>query len=168
MTVLRKELEVRRPLEEVFRFVGDFANTERWDPGVASARALTEGPVRVGSRYELTVVFNGRSLPMTYEVTAYDPPNRVELRGSGSAVRARDDIRFEARGEGTRILYLADLRLRGVLRLLEPLFRSRFEGTGRRAIEGMAAALDPSARIVPADPRPRGSGGPDGSTPSPS
>jgi carbon monoxide dehydrogenase subunit G len=145
MTVLREELEVARPLEEVFRFVGDFANSERWDPGVASARALTDGPVRVGSRYELIVVFNGRRLPMTYEVTAYDPPNRVELRGSGSTVRARDDIRFEATDGGTRIHYLADLRLRGALRLIEPLLGSKFEETGRRAMEGMRAALDPSS-----------------------
>jgi carbon monoxide dehydrogenase subunit G len=151
MTVLRKELFVRRQLEEAFAFVGDFANSERWDPGVASARALTEGGVRAGSRYELIVVFNGRRLPMTYEVTAYDPPNRVELRGSGSTVNARDDIRFESEGDGTRIRYLADLRLKGPLRLLEPLLRSRFEETGRRAIEGMRAALEPSTGSEPTD-----------------
>jgi carbon monoxide dehydrogenase subunit G len=151
MTVLRKELFVRRPLEEAFAFVGDFANSERWDPGVASARALTEGAVRVGSRYELIVVFNGRRLPMTYEVTAYDPPNRVELRGSGSTVNARDDIRFESTSDGTRIRYLADLRLKGPLRLLEPLLRSKFEETGRQAIEGMRAALEPSTGSGPTD-----------------
>jgi dehydrogenase/reductase SDR family member 12 len=141
MTVLREELEVDRPLDEVFGFVGDFANAERWDPGVASSRAVTEGPVRVGSRYELTVLFNGRQLPMTYEVTAYDPPHRVELRGAGSTVKAVDDILFEATATGTRIYYTADLRLKGVLRPVELLIRSRFEETGRRAMEGMRSAL---------------------------
>jgi carbon monoxide dehydrogenase subunit G len=142
MTVLREELEVDRPLEEVFAFVGDFSNAERWDPGVASSSALTEGPVRVGSRYDLTVLFNGRRLPMTYEVTALDPPNRVELRGSGSTVNALDDIRFEATERGTRIRYTADLRLRGPLRLAEPLLRRRFDEVGRRAMAGMRAALE--------------------------
>lgn len=145
MTVLKKELVVDRPVEEVFALVGDFANAERWDPGVASSRALTEGPVRVGSRYSLTVVFNGRRLPMTYEVTAYDPPRRVELRGSGSTVNALDDIRFEPAERGTRIRYTADLRLRGPLRLGEPLLRSKFEEVGRRAMEGMRAALESAA-----------------------
>jgi carbon monoxide dehydrogenase subunit G len=145
MTVLHEELEVDRPVEEVFGFVGDFANAERWDPGVAASTALTEGPVRVGSRYALTVVFNGRQLPMTYQVTAYDPPRRVELRGTGSTVKALDDIRFEATGRGTRIRYTADLRLRGPLRLGEPLLRSRFEETGRRAIQGMREALGGAA-----------------------
>jgi carbon monoxide dehydrogenase subunit G len=144
MTVLKEGLEVNRPLEEVFAFVGDFANAERWDPGVASSRALTEGPVRVGSRYELIVVFNGRRLPMTYAVTAYEPLHRVELRGTGSTVKALDDIRFEATENGTRIRYTADLRLRGPFRLGEPLLRSKFEQTGRRAMEGMREALESS------------------------
>lgn len=142
MTVLNEELKVSRPLDEVFGLVGDFANAEVWDPGVEESRAITEGPVRVGSRYELTVVFNGRRLPMTYEVTAFDPPRRVELVGTGSTVDARDDIRFEATDEGTRIRYMADLRLKGVLRLAEPLLRSKFEQVGRRAMEGMRAAFE--------------------------
>jgi carbon monoxide dehydrogenase subunit G len=142
MTVLREELEVDRPLDLVFGFVGDFANAERWDPGVASSRGLTEGPVRVGSRYDLVVLFNDRRLPMTYEVTAFDPPHRVELRGTGSTVNALDDIRFEATDRGTRIRYTADLRLKGMLRLAEPFVRSRFLETGRRAMEGMRTALE--------------------------
>jgi carbon monoxide dehydrogenase subunit G len=141
MTVLRKQLEVDRPLEEVAAFVGDFVNSAIWDPGVAEARAVTEGPVRVGSRYELIVVFNGRRLPMTYEVVAYEPPHRVVLHGTGSTVRAIDEITFEPTSTGTRIHYTADLRLRGLLRPFEPLLRGKFEETGRRAMEGMKAAL---------------------------
>lgn len=141
MTVLRKELEVDRPLDEVFAFIGDFVNSAEWDPGVEEARNVTEGPVRVGTRYELVVVFNGRRLPMTYEVTAYEPPHRVVLRGTGSSVNAVDDIRFEPTPTGTRILYTADLRLKGLLRALEPFVKGRFEETGRQAMAGMRDAL---------------------------
>jgi carbon monoxide dehydrogenase subunit G len=141
MTVLREELEVDRPIEEVFAFIADFANSARWDPGVAEARNVTEGPVRVGTRYDLVVLFNDRRLPMTYEVIEYRPPDRVALRGYGSTVNALDDIRFEATPGGTRIRYTADLRLRGLLRVLEPLVRTRFEETGRRAMAGMKAAF---------------------------
>jgi carbon monoxide dehydrogenase subunit G len=141
MTVLREVLEVDRPLEEVFAFVGDFVNSAAWDPGVAEARNVTEGPVRVGTRYELIVLFNGKRLPMTYEVTAYEPPHRVELRGMGSTVSAVDDIRFEGTPDGTRIRYAADLRLKGALRLAQPLVRRQLEETGRHAMAGMRAAL---------------------------
>lgn len=57
-------------------------------------------------------------------------------------MKALDDIRFELTERGTRIRYTAELRLRGPLRLGEPLLRSRFEETGRRAMQGIRAALE--------------------------
>jgi carbon monoxide dehydrogenase subunit G len=57
-------------------------------------------------------------------------------------VTAVDDIRFEATGTGTRVRYSADLRLKGVLRVVEPFFKSRFDETIRSAIEGMERALE--------------------------
>lgn len=142
MTQVKEELEVARPLQEVFDFVGDFANTKDWDPGVADARQVTAGPIGIGTRYEVDVLFNGRKLPMTYEVTEWDPPSRVVLKGEGSTVRALDEIRFEATATGTRIHYLADLRLKGVLSLAEPLLKGRFEEIGRKAMAGMKRAVE--------------------------
>jgi carbon monoxide dehydrogenase subunit G len=142
MVVLREELEVDTPLEDAFAFVGDFVNSAAWDPGVEDARNVTGEPVGVGTRYDLTVLFGDRRLPMTYEVTVFDPPNRVVLRGTGSTVDAVDDIRFEPIARGTRIRYVADLRLKGILRVAEPLMRGRFRDTGDRAIAGMKRALE--------------------------
>jgi len=142
MVVLREELEVDAPLEDAFAFVGDFANSVEWDPGVAESRNVTGEPVGVGTRYDLTVVFGDRRLPMTYEVTVFDAPNRVVLRGTGSTVDAVDDIRFEPTPRGTRIRYMADLRLKGLFRVVEPLMRGRFKDTGDRAMAGMKRAFE--------------------------
>jgi carbon monoxide dehydrogenase subunit G len=142
MPVLKETLEVARPLDEVFAFVGDFANTKDWDPGVTDARKVTDGQIGVGTRYAVDVVFSGRKLPMTYEVTAWDPPNRVVLKGEGSTVTAVDDIRFEAIPTGTRIHYSADLRLKGLLKLVEPFMGKRFDQTGKDAMAGMRRALE--------------------------
>jgi len=142
MAVLKEILEVARPLDEVFAFVGDFANTKDWDPGVADSRKVTDGPIGVGTRYAVDVVFNGRKLPMTYEVTAWDPPNRVVLKGEGSRVTAVDEIRFEATPAGTRIRYSADLRLKGFLKLVEPFMGKRLDQTGKDAMAGMRRALE--------------------------
>ena len=78
---------------------------------------------------------------MTYEVTEFDPPHRVVLRGSGATVNAVDDIRFEAVDGGTHIRYTADLRLKGLLRLAEPLMRGRLRKVGSDAMAGMRHAL---------------------------
>jgi carbon monoxide dehydrogenase subunit G len=142
MPLYAETLEVERPLDDVFAFIGDFANTRDWDPGVSDASKITEGPIGVGTRYLLDVVFGGRTLPMTYEVTVWDPPNRVVLRGEGSTVTAVDDIRFEATEAGTRIRYSADLRLKGLFRFAEPFLKGRFDETIRKAMAGMKAALE--------------------------
>ena len=47
---IRKQIEVARPVDEVFRYVADFSNSSEWDPGIAESRALTDGPVRKGAR----------------------------------------------------------------------------------------------------------------------
>lgn len=141
MVVLREELDVDVPVEEAFAFVGDFANAQGWDPGVESSRNATGSPIGVGTRYDLIVIFGDRRLPMTYEVTVFDPPHRVVLKGTGSTVTAVDDIRFDPTASGTRIRYTADLRLKGAARVAEPLFRGRFHETGRRAMVGMASAF---------------------------
>ena len=147
MGTLLEVIEVERPLEEAFAFASDFANAERWDPGVTESRRDDPGPVGPGATYRLVVAFRKTTLPMTYRITEFDPPNRVVLRGEGAAIHAVDEIRFERAGRGrTRITYRADLRMRGLLALVEPILRGAFDRMGKRAVAGLRDALDqPSA-----------------------
>jgi carbon monoxide dehydrogenase subunit G len=142
MPVLRQQIQTALPLPAAFAYVADFANAERWDPGVASSEQTTGGPVGVGTRYRLDVRMRGKVSPMVYEVTAYEPNRRVVLRGSGSGVAATDEIRFEATPGGTRIDYIADIRLRGLLALATPFAGGAFRKLARDARDGMQRALD--------------------------
>ena len=54
----------------------------------------------------------------------------VLLVGTGSGVSAVDDIRFEPLGGGTRIDYTADIRLGGLLRLVQPFLGRAFATLG--------------------------------------
>ena len=142
MTTFRERIETALPLQDAFDFVADFSNAEQWDPGVASSEALDAGPVREGTRFKLGVRMGGRVAPMEYAVTTWEPPHRVVLTGSGSGVAAVDDIRFETTPAGTRIDYTADIRLRGLLRLLAPFAGGSFARIARDARDGMQRALD--------------------------
>lgn len=141
MTVLRRTVDVPRPLSEVFAFLGDFSTTETWDPGIASATKSTEGPIGVGTVFDLVARFNDRELPMIYTITEWEPDRRVVLEGSGSTVLATDEMRFEEIPGGTRVHYMADLRLRGVLRIFEPLMKKRFERLADDAMSGLRRTL---------------------------
>ena len=43
---------IRKPMEEVFRFIGEdfFENYPKWSPEVKDLKALSDGPVKVGTR----------------------------------------------------------------------------------------------------------------------
>ena len=142
MPVLLEQIETTLPLPAAFAFIADFANAERWDPGVASSVQVNPGPVGVGTRYRLGVRMGRRVAPMEYEVTTYEPNQRVVLRGSGSGVAALDDIRFAATPSGTRIDYVADIRLRGVMALATPFAGGTFRAIARNARDGMQRMLD--------------------------
>jgi carbon monoxide dehydrogenase subunit G len=146
MTVLREQIETTLPVDEAFRFVADFANSAQWDPGVVSSVRVGEGPVGVGTRYRLEVRMGGRTAPMEYVTTTWEPDRRVVLKGSGSGVDAVDEIRFEAIPGGTRIDYIADIRLRSWMRPLTPFAGGALSRIARNAREGMQQALDARAR----------------------
>jgi carbon monoxide dehydrogenase subunit G len=145
MPILRERIETALPLDEAFAFVADFANAGDWDPGVASSVRVDDGPVGIGSRYDLEVRMRGSVSPMRYEVTAWEPLRRVVLRGSGSGVEATDDIRFEATPAGTRIDYVADIRLTGLMRLASPFAGGTFSRIAADARDGMQRAVDTMA-----------------------
>jgi hypothetical protein len=142
MAVLHERIESRLGIDEAFAFVADFANAERWDPGVASSVRLDEGPVGVGARYRLGIRMGGRVAPMEYEITGFEAPKRVVLAGRGSGVRAVDDISFAPTPAGTRIDYVADIRLQGLLRVLAPFAGGSFRRIAENARNGMQRTLD--------------------------
>lgn len=145
MTKLHEQIHTTLPIDETFSFIADFANSSRWDPGVATSERIDAGPVGLGARYRLGVRMAGRVAPMEYRITTFEPPARVVLTGEGSNVSAVDDIRFEATPTGTTIDYTADIRLGGWMRLIEPFVGGTFEKIAKDALGGMQRALDERA-----------------------
>ena len=126
---------------ETFDYLATFSNAEQWDPGVLSGEQLDSGPVRVGTRFRLVVPFLGRRLPLTYVVTRYSPAGMIALEAVSGLLRLVDWIEVAAEGDGATVSYDADVRLRGPLRLLDPMLQRGFGAVGDRAAAGLAAAL---------------------------
>ena len=101
---------IQAPLDRVFALANDIDRAMEWLPGGVRIEKLTEGPVRLGTRYRETRRILGRDDTEIYEVTAYDPPNRSEVSADGSQGTAgrglfRFQIEFAAAGpNATRIV----------------------------------------------------------------
>ncbi len=145
MTRLHERLTTPLAQADAFAYIADFANSQEWDPGVATAVRVDDGPVRVGAHYRLGVHLGGRVAPMDYRITVLEAPDRVVLQGEGSGVTAVDDIRFSRDGDVTRIEYIADIKLGGILRFVQPLLGGAFRTLARNAVGGMQRTLDERA-----------------------
>jgi carbon monoxide dehydrogenase subunit G len=161
MTTLHEQIDTALPIEDVFDYIADFANSREWDPGVATAERLDAGPVGLGTRFRLGVRVGPRVAPMEYHISVFEPPTRVVLVGSGSGVSSVDDIRLGRLGTMTRLDYSADIRLAGILRLIEPFLGGTFANIGRNAAEGMQRTLDAQAAAARQGRDHRGHGGQD-------
>jgi hypothetical protein len=133
---------VTRPQPEAFEYTADFSNIEDWDPGVVASRKVTDGPIGVGTRFELEVKFGVGTTPMTYEITVYQPDHRVVLVGDGGKLHAVDEITFASHDNMTVIDYTADLTFRNFFRFIRPLMRPILRRVGKDALDGLAKALD--------------------------
>jgi carbon monoxide dehydrogenase subunit G len=136
-----REIEAPTPPGETFAYLVDFTHTAEWDPGNAEARRLTPEPTAVGSRFEIIAVFRGKRQRFEYVVTELEEGNRIALHGEGDKAMSDDVMTVSASGNGTRIGYEADIRLKGVFRLVEPFMRPMFTRMGNDALDGLAARL---------------------------
>jgi hypothetical protein len=124
-----------------FDAVADFTSSAAWDPGIASARRLDDGPLGVGSRFEVRYRFGPVTSPLVYEIVRYDRPSRVVLATDSLLHTGEDDVRFEQVGLATEVRWLARFGFRGPGRLLEPLLRVGFPRVAREAADGLATYL---------------------------
>lgn len=142
MTKLIESVETALPREQAFDYVADWSRQAEWDPNTVSARRIGEGGPEVGARYALEVKMSRRSVPMEYRITELEAPSRIVLVGEGSGVWTEDVLTFSETPSGTRVDYQAEIKLSGVLGLIQPLLGRAFDGIGKGAVEGMKRELD--------------------------
>ncbi len=140
-----EHIEVSRPAADAFRYIAEFENTAEWDPGIDESRKLTDGPVRVGSEFDVVAVFRGKRQRFRYTVTELEDGRRIVLEGDGDKATSVDEITVEPTGDGCRVSYTADITLRGIRRLAEPLLKPMLAKTGREALAGLERKLNSPA-----------------------
>jgi len=91
------------PRERVFEAFTDLDRMAERIEGIERVEKLTDGPMRVGTRWKETRVMFKRESTEELEVTGFDPPEsyRVECDSCGSHFTSV--FRFEPEGDATRV-----------------------------------------------------------------
>ena len=137
---IQRTVETTAAPAAVFAYLSDFTTTMEWDPGTVTTERV-EGDGGLGTVYRNVSEFAGRRSELRYQVVDHLPDHRFALRGEGKGAVADDVMVIEPTATGTRVTYTADIRLKGVLRLVEPLLFGAFKKLGDEAEQGLTAAL---------------------------
>ena len=124
MATFENTVMIRKPIEQVFGLVSDFENLPRWNYAIVETHKVSQGPVGVGTIYQQVRSVPSRS-EERFEVTAYNPPRRLEIRGQLGPFPSRLSYALDAVPEGTMLTNSVELELRGPGRLLGRVAVSR-------------------------------------------
>jgi len=143
-----------RSAEETFDYMAEFSNGAEWDPGVATAERLDDGPVGLGSRFRLSVKVGGRTTPLDYAIDSYERPHRVVLVAENSFVRSEDTVTVVQRpGGGSVLTYDAELTFQGTLSPFSRALALPFRRIGDRGLDGLRKVLSVEPAAAPAPGR---------------
>jgi uncharacterized membrane protein len=117
MPSAQHSVAIRRPVGDVFAFVADGENARQWRPGVLDVSHTSgEG---IGAIYRQGVKGpGGRRIAADYEVTAYEPNQRIGFRAIAGPVRPSGEYRFAADGDSTTVNFSLEVTLTGWKRLV--------------------------------------------------
>lgn len=145
MTKLHETIDTALDREAAFAYISDWGRQAEWDPNTVSSKRIGEGGPEIGARYALEVKGFRSPMPMEYRITELVVPERLVLIGEGSGVWTEDILTFAETESGTRVDYHAEIKLSGLLRLVQPLLGRYFDGVGQGVLVGMKRELDARA-----------------------
>ena len=117
MPSAERTISIRRPVDQVFRFLADGRTATQWRSGVLDV-SKTSGD-GLGAVYKQVVRGpGGRPIDADYEITAFEPDKLIGFRAIAGPVRPTGSFAFEAMGDATILTFRLDAELTGWKRLV--------------------------------------------------
>lgn len=141
-TAIELSGDIGRPIEEVFDFVADFGNEERWTTTGSRYMRVDPGPIGPGTSWRMTGRAFARPIHGTRTITEFRRPEFVESR-SDIVIPTLARFRFTPVNSATHVTFtlIADFPL--WMRVIAPiLIVPQFRRTFRRDFENLKRLLE--------------------------
>jgi uncharacterized membrane protein len=122
MPELEASVLIARPVGEVWHYVTNAENLPVWVPVLHGVTQITDGPVRVGTRWQGTMRFLGIGFPWLVEFTHCELNNAAEFKSVESKFGFSCTTIFEEVDGATRFTYRTETT-RGFDRIFGKLTR---------------------------------------------
>jgi uncharacterized protein YndB with AHSA1/START domain len=138
---------INRPVEEVFAYVTDTSNDPAWHTDILEARKTSEGPIGMGTTWHLRFKPAMGVSEGDTEVVAFETNRREVMRGVMGPMQPTLTYLFEPGDEGTRFTRRVQIKVSGMMRLMEPLMWLMTPKGNRRFVANLKRVLEqPSPR----------------------
>jgi len=131
-----------KPPTEAFAYMADLRNFAEWDVGVDRVTQVEGEGAGPESSFDVGVKLPGWTMTLRYDTVAYDADATTMTAFAENAVfTSEDTITVVADGEGSVVTYDAELKMKGLLGLSDPVLGLTFDQIGDRATAGLIEAL---------------------------
>lgn len=113
-------IHINRPIEQVFAFLADSQNLRTWQSNLIENEQMTEGPLRVGTRFREVRRTGPRQSEIQAEITDFESNKRFATR-TITQPKVTVSYSLEREDGGTRLNYKFVMLTSGMMRLLQPL-----------------------------------------------
>ncbi len=139
------------PPAEAFAYMADLRNFAEWDPGVDRVEQVDGAGGGPGASFDVDVKLPVGTMTLRYDTVAFDDDARTMTAFAENVWLTSDDtVTVEAADDGSIVTYDAELKMKGVLGLSDPLLGLSFKQIGDRAAAGLIDALAGERVAAPA------------------
>jgi uncharacterized membrane protein len=137
------EIVITRPAEAVAAYAADPSNAPAWYANISSVAWETDPPLRPGSRVAFTARFLGRQLAYTYEITDFNPAERLVMRTAQGPFPMETTYTWQALDEGSTRMTLRNRgEPAGFSKLATPFMTSAIRRANRKDLRNLRAILE--------------------------
>jgi carbon monoxide dehydrogenase subunit G len=118
---------INRPPQDVFNIITDPAKQSLWQSMTELAEWSTNGSHGVGSTQRVAARFLGRRIESEIEITAWEPPHRVDYKFVNGPYPAEVSNTLQPQGEGTLLKAQSQGEMGSFFKLAEGLVARQLE-----------------------------------------
>jgi len=112
---------IKRSPPDVFAYVTNPNNAPQWMSGVQDAGWTSDDHPNIGSTWQVTTKFLGRTIEAELERTSFDPPNQVSSKVIRGPIPYESTITLSAQANGTLLTFSGQVEFGGFFKLAEGL-----------------------------------------------
>jgi uncharacterized protein YndB with AHSA1/START domain len=142
MIDVSESVTIDRPVEEVFAYVTDTSNDPTWHTDILEARKTSEGTIGMGTTWHLRFKPAMGVSEGDTEVVAFETNRREVMRGVMGPMQPTLTYLFEPADGGTRFTRRVQIKVSGMMRLMEPLMWLMTPKGNRRFVANLRRVLE--------------------------